>query len=82
MFEENDYLKHNLKEILVKLKDFSYNCRFKELDISSWCDDEIIFMVLPLLDYIYKKFLKDAFICNLLYDIKYFLDIEVQYNPL
>ena len=77
LFEKYDYLKHNLEEILDKLKDSNYNCRLKEIRIEHWIDDEIIFMIFPLLDYIYKKLFKDAFIANLLYDIRDYLNIEI-----
>ena len=79
LFEKYNYLKHNLEEILDKLKDPNYNCRFKELNIEHWIDDEIIFKVLPLIDYINKKIIKIQFISNLIYELKNYLDIEIRY---
>ena len=69
--------KNNLEEIIIKLTEDKYNCRFHNLDCG--IIDELIYMLLPILDHIVNKISSDVFFVNLKYDLESHLNIEIHY---
>ena len=73
------YFLKNLEEIINKLKDDNYNCRYHHFDTYS-IDEKLIYMLLPVLDYIVRKLYSDSFFSDLKYKLELDLEVRVHHS--
>ena len=67
----------NLEEVINKLKEDNYNCRYHPYD-PYLIAEELICMLLPVLDHIVNKLSSDVFFRDLKYKIETDLNVRVQ----
>ena len=69
----------NFKEIINKLKDDNYNCRYHSF-ITYLIEEELICMLLPILDDIVNKISSNLFFRGLKKEIEEDLNVRIHYS--
>lgn len=70
----------NLEEILNKLEDDNYKCKFHYFNAYRLMEEEVIFMLLPILDHMVNKISSDKFLMNLKDHLESDLEVIVKYS--
>ena len=69
----------NIKNVINKLKDENYFCKYYNCDYVSLDEKELIYMFLVILDYILKKFSSDSYFRKLKEEIEKKLNVGIYY---
>ena len=72
-------LQKNLGNVINKLKDKNYFCRYYNCDYASLDEKEVVYMFLVILDYIVKKVSSDIYFRKLKEEIEKDLNVRIFY---
>ena len=73
------HLYKNLGNVINKLKDKNYFCRYYNCDYASLDEKEVVYMFLVILDYIVKKVSSDSYFRKLKEEIEKELNVRIYY---
>ena len=69
----------NLENVINKLKDKNYFCKYYNCDYVSLDEKEVVYMFLVILDYIVKKVSSDSYFRKLKEEIEKELNVRIYY---